>query len=413
MPGGGLLEPLRSRDFRRLWLGQLVSVVGDKVDQIALGILVYQKTGSGLQMGITLAISMLPAAVFGMVAGTFVDRLDKRRTMLVADALRAALVLSVPFVAERFDSILPVYIVALILATVGLFFEPAKLSLIPKLVRRDELMAANSLDNATVSAAELTGLAFAAGIVASMGVRLAFFFDAATFVVSAIFVLAIGHREVLEPATGGVLTGVGADLVEGLRSVWRHPVLRDLLAVYAVAMSAVAASVTFVYVLALETFRGGAPGLALMDGSITVGLLLGSVAVGRGSATGATRKLLAGLSAFAALHFLLAVTPTIAWSVPVLLAMGVANMYFYVPMSTVLQTVVMPSMRGRAFAAKQTLSRAFSVAGFITAGACAEQLGVRQSIIIVSTFLVLVAAVGWSRPALRADLSADVAEVVE
>lgn len=412
MSGGGLLEPLRSKDFRRLWLGQLVSVVGDKVDQIALGILVYQKTGSGLQMGITLAISMFPAAVFGMVAGTFVDRLDKRRTMLVADALRAALVLAVPFLAERFESIVPVYIIALVLATVGLFFEPAKLSLIPKLVSRDGLMAANSLDNATVSAAELAGLAFAAGIVASMGVRLAFFFDAATFLVSAAFILAIKHREVVEPQTGGVFTGVGADLVEGLRFVWRHPVLRDLLAVYAVAMSVVAASVTFVYVLALETFRGGAPGLALMDGSITVGLLLGSVAVGRGGAAGATRKLLGGLSAFAALHFLLAVTPGVAWSVPVLLAMGVANMYFYVPMSTVLQTSALPSMRGRVFAAKQTLSRAFSVAGFVAAGAVAEQLGVRQSIVIVSLLLLFVAAVGWSRPALRADLSADVAEVV-
>ena len=413
MSGGGLLEPLRSKDFRRLWLGQLVSVVGDKVDQIALGILVYQKTGSGLQMGITLAISMLPAALFGMVAGTFVDRFDKRLTMLAADAVRAALVLSVPVVAERFDGIFPVYVIAFILATVGLFFEPAKLSLIPKLVSRDGLMAANSLDNATVSAAELAGLAFAAGVVASMGVRLAFFFDAATFVVSAIFILAIGYREVVEPQTGGMFTGVGADLVEGLRFVWRHAVLRDLLGVYSVATSAVAASVTFVYVLALETFRGGAPGLALMDGSITVGLLLGSVAVGRGSATDATRKLLGGLTAFAVLHFVLAVTPTVAWSVPVLLAMGVANMYFYVPMSTVLQTVTTPSMRGRAFAAKQTMSRAFSVAGFIAAGAVAEQLGVRQSIVIVSLLLVLVAAVGWSRPALRADLSADVAEVVE
>ncbi|MGB4442626.1 MAG: MFS transporter [Coriobacteriia bacterium] len=413
MAGGGLLEPLRSRDFRCLWFGQLVSVVGDKVDQIALGLLVYQKTGSGLQMGITLAISMLPSAVFGMVAGTYVDRFDKRRTMLTADVLRAVLVLGVPFVAERFESIVPVYAIALLLATVGLFFEPAKLSLIPKLVDRERLMAANSLDSATVSVAELAGLAFAAAAVASMGVRLAFFFDAATFVVSAAFIFAIGYREAVKRAEGGIMTGVGADLIEGLRYVWRHGVLRDLLSVYAVAMSAVAASVTFVYVLALDTFDGGAPGLALMDGAITVGLLLGSIAVGRGAASGATRKLLWGLTAFAALQFLLAVAPSIAWSVPVLLAMGVANMYFYVPMSTVLQTASMPSMRGRAFAAKQTLSRAFSVAGFVAAGAVAEHLGVRQSIVLVSAVLVLVAAVGWSRPALRADLAADVAEVVE
>ncbi len=413
MPGGALLEPLRSKDFRCLWLGQLVSVVGDKVDQIALGFLVYQKTGSGLQMGITLAISMLPAAVLGMVAGTYVDRFDKRRTMLAADVLRAALVLCVPFVAERFESIVPVYGIALMLATVGLFFEPAKLSLIPRLVDEDRLMAANSLDNATVSAAELVGLAFAAGLVASMGVRLAFFFDAITFIVSALFIYAIRYRETGRREQTGAVTGFGAELVEGVRYVWRHAVLRDLLSVYAVAMFAIAASVTFVYVLALETFEGGAPGLALMDGAITVGLLLGSVAVGHGGTADASRRLLWGLTGFAVLHLFLAAAPSIAWSVPVLLAMGIANMFFYVPMTTVLQTAPAPSMRGRAFAAKQTLSRAFSVGGFVAAGALAEHVGVRESIVAASVLLLLVAAVGWSRPALRADLSADVAEVLE
>jgi len=400
MLGGRLLEPLRSRDYRRLWLGQLVSVLGDKVDQIALGILVYEATGSGLQMGIILAISMLPAALFGMIAGAYVDRFDKRRTMLAADLLRAVLVLCVPFAARY--SIAAVYVLALAVATVSLFFEPAKLSLIPRLVKNDELMAANSLDNATVSAAELVGLAFAAGLVATVGYRVAFYFDSATFLVSAVFILAIRHRETLVAVPDQPPEGLFADVVEGLRYITRHEVLRDLLLVYSAAAAAVAASLTFVYVMALDRFKSGAPGLAIMDGAITVGLLVGSVAIGRTGTAGATRKLLWGLTTFAVMLGVMALLPSVAWAVPLLLLMGIANMFFYVPMSTILQTVSVPSMRGRAFAAKQTLSRIFSVLGFLGAGALAEHATLTSSIVLVSIMMGAVALVGWTRPQLRA-----------
>jgi predicted MFS family arabinose efflux permease len=309
-------------------------------------------------------------------------------------------VLSVPFVAEV--SIIAVYAVAMGVATLSLFFEPAKLSLIPRLVEKDKLMAANSLDNATVSAAELVGLAFAAGIVAAMGTRLAFFFDAATFAVSALFIMRISYREHREVQPRVGVEGVWTEVVEGTRYMWHHDILRDLLLVYSIAMAAVAASVQFFFMLALERFSAGAPGLALMDGAITVGLLIGSVVISRASARGATRNLLWGLTAFAGMLWLLAVVPGVALAIPVLLAMGVANMFFYVPMSTVIQTAADPAMTGRAFAAKQTLSRTFSVAGFLLAGVITEHAGLQPSIILVSVFMGLVAAAGWTRPRLRA-----------
>ncbi len=87
-------SPLRLPDFRKLWLGQLVSVVGDKLHQIAMGVMVYVITGSPVQMGIMLAMTALPALLFGLAAGAYVDRWDKRLTMvfsdLVAGGARAA-----------------------------------------------------------------------------------------------------------------------------------------------------------------------------------------------------------------------------------------------------------------------------------------------------------------------------------
>ncbi len=401
MPGGRLWVPLRSADYRRLWLAQLVSVIGDKVDQIALGLLVYAKTGSELQMGIMLAISMLPAALFGMVAGAYVDRWDRRRTMIAADVLRAVCVGAVPFAAEW--SLYAVYVLGFLAATVALFFEPAKLALIPDLVGQHDLMAANSLDNATSSVAELAGLAFGGVLVATLGYQVAFFLDAGSFLVSAAFLLSIRHRSPERAGAGASIAWrpVIREASDGLRYVWGHPVLRDLLGVYSFAIMGVAASTTFIFALALDRFDGGAIGLTTLEGAITVGLLAGSVAVGRADPTEPARKLLAGLLVFGALVSLSALTPSLAWTAAVLFCAGIANMFFYVPMATILQRDSEPAMRGRVFAAKQSISRVLSVVGFVGAGALAETIGLSPSILIAGATVIVMALYGWSRPRLR------------
>jgi len=241
-------------------------------------------------MGIMLAVSMLPAALFGIPAGAYVDRWDRRRTMVISDLARAALVRGVPFAVDV--GLWLVYAIAFAVATVSLFFEPAKLSLIPEMVGSDELLAANSLDSATVSAAELAGLAFAGGLVAGVGYRAAFFFDAATYLLSAVFIWSIAHRAQPRPVLATGSREIVNDAVAGMRYVAQHPVLRDLLAVCSVASAGIAASVTLVYVLARDRFAAGSPGLVTLDAAITLGLLIGSFAVGRSSPSGAGRKLL-------------------------------------------------------------------------------------------------------------------------
>jgi MFS family permease len=399
MEHGRIFAPLRSADYRRLWFGQGISVIGDKIDQIALGILVYQVTGSGLQMGIMLAISMLPAALFGMVAGAYVDRWDHRRTMIAADVARAALVLSVPFAVDV--GLWLVYAIALAVATVSLFFEPAKLALMPELVGSKRLMAANSLDSATVSAAELAGLAFAGGLVAALGYRAAFFIDAATYLVSAVFIASIRHRAAFRQVGVADWRHVLGEARAGLRYVTSHGVLRHLLPIYGVAAAGVAAAATVLYVLALDTFDGGASGLAGLDAAITVGLLVGSLAVGRTRPTGASRTMLLGLFSFAALFSLSAIAPSILWLVPIFFATGIANMFFYVPAAVIVQTEATPDMRGRALAAKQVLTRSLSVIGFVGAGALAEHVSVTVTIVVISATVGAAALVGWSRPGLR------------
>jgi len=398
-----VLAPLRSRDYRLLWIAQLVSVIGDKVHQIAMSVLVYKLTGSVAQVGVMLAVTTLPAVLFGVPAGVFVDRWDRRLTMVGSDVLRAAIVMCIPFLVSVGMPV--VYLAAFAVATVSLFFEPARLSLIPEIVAQDELMAANSLDNVTQSVSELLGLAGAAGVVALVGVSTAFVFDGVTFIVSAVFVglVATSGRVV---AAAPVRERFSVELRRGLGHVVEIPVLRDLVGVYALAGACVAAAILAVNGLALERFGSGAidsraVGLALLDGAITAGLLVGSLSVGQSGSSAAGRKFLISLTVFGISFGLVAFAPSLVAAMPLLFIGGVANMWFYVPGATMIQMAAEPALLGRVFAAKNAVSRVSISAGFLLAGVCAERIGLSSTVLAFGGVLVLVSLLGWTSHALR------------
>ncbi len=290
----GVFAPLRVANYRWLWIGQFVSMIGDKIHQIAMAMLVYTATGSMFQMGLMLGITLLPAALFGLLAGVYVDRWDRRRTMIWADLARAALVAMIPFVV-RFG-IGWVYVIAFIVSTVSLFFIPAKRASIPDLVPASELMAANSLDDTSEAVAEFAGLAVGAAIVAVLGSTAAFGIDAVSFIFSAIMISRISLRAA--PAAEAVPTGVWAEAAEGLRHIWKTDVLRDLIGVYALAAVFAAGAIAVTYALALQRYDAGAPGVALLDAAVTAGTIVGALAVGRSGPTRPGRKFLLGIAAF-------------------------------------------------------------------------------------------------------------------
>jgi len=218
-----VLTPLKRADFRSLWIAQTVSIVGDKINQVGLSIMVFQLTGSLTQMGIVFAITFLPAALFGLIAGPLVDRWDRRRTMISADLLRAGFVSGMAVVAVTAMpvgwKITLVYLLAFVSSTVALFFEPSRMALIPAVVSQDELMAANSLDMTTSSISELLGIGFGGALVATIGYGTAFWVDAITFLISAGFVLAVGHRALARALPKLSLSVIRDDLRAGLERI--------------------------------------------------------------------------------------------------------------------------------------------------------------------------------------------------
>ena len=177
--------------FSAMWLGQLISLLGDRLNQVALGVLVYSVTGSALDVGLTFFAATLPNLLFGPFAGTFVDRWDQKRVMVVSDLLRAGLVLLVPLAAQR--DVHLVYPVVFAVTTVSIFFRPARSAVLPRIVRPEDLNAANGATWTAENIADIGGYAFAGVFVAFLGTALtiAFWFDAASYLISAALLASI------------------------------------------------------------------------------------------------------------------------------------------------------------------------------------------------------------------------------
>ncbi|MDQ3805197.1 MAG: MFS transporter, partial [Acidobacteriota bacterium] len=175
-------------DFRRLWTGQVVSEVGDWLNNIAVLALAIQLAGPesvGLAIAVYAIARHLPLFVFGPVAGVVVDRADRRRVMIAADLARAVLALGF-LLAGRYSSLAVIYAVGGALFSVSAFFNAAKRASIPALARgAEELLAANSLSASTTAATIAVGSALGGLAATALGRDAVFLLNAATFLASA------------------------------------------------------------------------------------------------------------------------------------------------------------------------------------------------------------------------------------
>ncbi|MGV8084015.1 MAG: MFS transporter [Coriobacteriia bacterium] len=390
--------PLRIPDYRRLWIGQIVSVVGDKINQIAMAMMVYSITGSMLHVGIMLGMVLLPAALFGLPAGVLVDRWDRRKAMIFADLSRMVVVAAIP--AAVHFGVWWTYALAFLASAISLVFTPAKRALIPNLVSSRDLMASNSLDNASEAVAELVGLAIGGIAVTAIGYSWAFGIDAATFLISAFCIALIRYRQPV-PVKRSAKTTISSDITEGLRTIWQHDVLRELSGVYVLAAILGQASIALCYSLALERYQSGATGLALLDAAIAVGILIGSILVARSGIGRAGAKFLIGLAGFGLAIALTAAASNIWIAMVFLVGGGVMNMFFYIPATTLYQTHCRDRVRGRVLAASTTLTRIAMVFGIMAASALAERISIPLLAVSIGVASLFVAGIGSTRPVLR------------
>jgi len=283
-----LLRPLAERNFRLLWMGESVSVFGNFFQMIALAWVVLELTGSGLTLGSVLMAAAIPRALFMLFGGVLSDRVPPRLVMLVSNTAQGVIVaLLALLVFSQTAEMWHLYVLMVMFGTVGAFFMPAMMTMIPHLVSRDRLEAANSLVMATSQLSGFIGPAAAGFVVAAVGSAAAMGVDAATFAFATVALLLMRSVPLRAQRTQptdehGEPTprrNALTDLKEGFRYTWNTPAIRAILPMIAV--------INFCFVgpidvglawLAHSRFEEGAAGLGIMlsvfSGAAVVGALL-------------------------------------------------------------------------------------------------------------------------------------------
>jgi predicted MFS family arabinose efflux permease len=359
----GYIELLRrNRNFRQLWLGQVVSQLGDWFDTIAVLTLVLNLTGSGRDVGLIMVARFLPSVVAGPLSGVVADRFNRRHIMIVSDVLRAVVVLGFLFV-RRPDQIWLIYALTVLQLTFSTFFEPAKSAAVPSIVRGRELLTANAITSVTWSAMLTLG-AVAGGVVTGwFGTDAAFVIDSATYLVSAALVWSVrlprrAPREKTRLTLGKVL-GI-TDTLEGIRYVRTRPRVIALLAVKP-AWGLGGGILALLAVFGEKVFpvgRGAAAGIGVLYAARGIGTAIGPVFARRLAGESRARmQTIIGLSFLVSGLFYAAFGGATNYTLA-LLMLALAHMggsILWVFSTVLLQTAVEDDFRGRVFAAELAL----------------------------------------------------------
>ncbi len=287
---------LRNRSFMALWLGQTISFIGDYFYWLAIPIMVERLTGSALLVGLSVISSALPMLLLGPIAGVFVDRWDRKRTMIVADILRALLVLLCLTVRTP-EQVWVYYVVAFLMSCVSRFFFPSQSAVLPLIVPdRNELLAANGLMQIVQTLGLLVGPAMAGFSIGVWGEQVAFLVDSGTFIISALAISVMvvprttAGRQTAK-GTGGELSAVWLELREGVAYLFGSRTMVSILLCLSVVQLGIGA-INVVWVPFMQrTFGLGPEGLGAVDTAQGLGMALGGVGLGFLAARVTKRKL--------------------------------------------------------------------------------------------------------------------------
>lgn len=352
-------SPFSNRSFRLLFAGGSISVVGDQFTLVALPWLVLQLTGNPAQLGLVLAVMALPRAVLILVGGAVVDRMSARRVLINARAVNAFLVGSLA--ALVLGGAIHMWMLYGLAAGIGVataFAYPASSSLMPRLLAVEQLHAANSLMMAARQLSLLIGPALAGllisagaatGAAQARGTGIAFAVDAASFLISVGSLLMIRlEGDARRPAPSG---GILANLVEGVRTLWRDSQLRALIGYFAAGALLVAGPLQVALPLLAKTrLAQGAVAYGILMTANGAGMLLGSAV--SGSVTRRTRgrlgvMLLTADTLIGLAVASLSVVHSLAVGAAILVMVGVLQGSLQISMLTWLQRRSPHSLMGR------------------------------------------------------------------
>ncbi len=395
-------EPTASRDFRVFLAGRTVSAFGTALTRFGLPLLVYQLTGSPVNLAVAAVATNLPNLLFGLVIGAWVDRLDRKRLMIVADLVRSVALASIPVLAVvDLLSVAWVYGVIFVASTLTIVFEAAQFAAVPSIVSKDQLVTANGRLRAANSVAMVVGPAVGGALLGVLAVESLLAIDAVSFVVSAGSLLLLSASFTVAPRERA--TKIRADVIEGLRFVFGNPVLRDL-AIMMALVNLVASTVFAQLVLLAKdhlTASDAEVGYLYAAGAIgatLTGLLAGRIRERVSFTVAALGALIVGgllsIALGATAVFILAAA---AWAL-----FSGSSLFFNVNTASLRQEIAPSAMLGRVVTVAQVSAWSLSSIGVLLGAWLIEATGSVSLVFILSGVLqVAIACTFWAVSSLR------------
>lgn len=380
--------------------GQAISNLGDQIAQLALGLLVVDLTGSALLTGLMGTFWALPNLGLSLVAGTFADRVDRRRLMLAMDGVRLVLVALVPILAALGQlAVWHLFVLAFALSSLDTFFDTAALAMLPELVEKRRLGTANGHLYTMQAGTGIVGPALAGALVTAIGTAESLWVDSASYLFSAASLLLIGFGTRLGRAaldTARASATFWQDLVEGLRYTLAQPVLRaigGMMFIVNIGNTAAYAILLF-HARAVLGLSAEVIGIAFSAG--TVGFLLGSLVASRlGARFGRARTAMSGnaVGALGLVCWALSTDATLIAIGGVL--RGINGPLVNVNTFTIRHETVPPHLLGRVFAVARFLAWSANPLAAALGGIAAERLGTPPVFLAAAVVVLLGATFGW------------------
>ena len=396
-------RPLALRDFRLLFIGQAISLIGDQFYLVALTWLVLQMTGSMLMVGTIMMAATIPRMVFLLVGGAVSDWLSPHKLMVASNVFRSVVcAILTALVLLKTVSLWQLFVLAAAFGTLDAFFSPALKSFIPALLDDDTLIAGNALLQGSNMLAKFIGPSLAGFIVAAAGTAAAFGLDTVSFIfVTACLLLMRTKRLAL--GSGGLdlpkKTNLLTSIREGLHYTLREPAIRSLIIILSVIEFAFAGPLTVGLVaLADSRFAGGSKAFGIMLSTLGGGFLLGTAIANWFKRSRIGFATFVGGFVLAGLLVLLGVAPNLFWACVLLAIAATIGGCLQVLNAVWFQTRSDPKMLGRVMSVVMFFGLGLTPFSYVIAGAL---LKISPALMFAANGLFLLAAVIVLLPARR------------
>ena len=398
-----MIATLRNRNFSLLWLAGLVSLIGNWMLIAALPFYVYELTNSALMTSGLLMAMILPGVLFSSVAGVFVDRWDRRRTMIIINLLQMAVIPLLMLVRSP-EMVWIVYVVAFIEASLSRFFMPAESALLPNLVDEEHLISANSLNALNDNLARIIGPAIGGALLGVLGFTAVIAADAISYLLAALLIMLLVVPESAKRAASTQtaskakekFTQIWTELIAGLKIVKQSRILKSSFLVIGIALFGDAILSAVLVVFVQDDMGLTAVEFGWMMTARGIGGLIGGLLIAQLGQRFTKAQLTAGGLLFSGVLLLIMVSfPLLEVALPLLVLVGIPLMAWIVSLQTILQQATEDKYRGRVFGSFGTLSALLMFFGTFIAGGLADLVGALILMTAAALIYIFSGILGW------------------